>query len=380
MNGEDKTSGQVTAVRRMAPVLVSLSRIARIWVNRQLGRRPKHLPVLLMAVTHRCNLRCAMCGVWNDPRIKSADPELTRDEWYAVVNSAKRLGVFLISITGGEPLLRDDVYDIIRYGRDRGIGVHICTNGALLTDERVERLVSSGVNTVSISVESPEPSLHDALRGEGSFDQTVAGIRRLRERAPELNIGINYVITARNFRNMLDMIPFAEGLGVNQLKFAPIHTNLQHREKVFNPGDGLLFSEDLLPELDQYVRNAIQALRKTSLGTTSITFLRGITSLYRTPQRFRCYAGYAVTTINPWGVVSPCCDIAGNQSVRDTPLEAIWHGRAFRELCQCVHRCSSPCWDTTNTELSLRFAWRCLATELLHTWRDIGFYFGRNKP
>jgi len=321
-----------------------------------------------------------MCGVWEHADPSDQDGELSTEEWKTVIRSAVKLRTVLLSITGGEALLRADVFEIIREAREGGIAVHLCSNGTVLNSANIERLRMSGVNTVSISVESTVPEIHEQLRGQGTFDRTIRGIRLLRECAPEIKVGINFLITARNYRNMADMIPFAERLGVHQIKFAPIHTNLQHKGKRREEFADLIFTEDRLDELEAEIRKLIAAAAKSRLQTTSRTFLNGIVDLYRRPHaRFRCYAGYAACAINPRGMVAPCCDMESTINVRDKPLDEIWRSEEFQRLRHGVHACDRPCWDTTNAELSLRLGVRGVLGEIGQTWRDLKFYFGRDE-
>jgi MoaA/NifB/PqqE/SkfB family radical SAM enzyme len=348
--------------------------VSNVLLNRVLHRPPACIPIGLLFVTNRCNLRCKMCGVCEHENMRH-DNELTTDEWKQVILSLKKMRCALISSSGGEPLLRDDFYDIIRFAREQNIAFHMCTNGILLNRDRVLRLRDSGVNTVSISVESPDPAIHEQLRGKGTFEKTIAGIRRLRELAPEIHVGINYLITAINYHDMDRMIPFAEELDVHQLKFAPIHTNLLHRRKDLDYYRELIFTGEMIEELNTEIQKLLAATRKTRLTTTSPMFLSKISQFYRNPPSFKCYAGYAAVAIEPTGKVAPCVDMDGDWSVRDKPLEEIWRSPEFQRQRQCVHKCASTCWDTTNAELSIRLRLRSLLGNLALTWKDIRFYY-----
>ncbi len=354
-------------------------RVANVVINRQLGRPPRYLPIVLMFITDKCNLRCRMCGVCELERDRGPEKELSTEEWFAVIDAADRLGTTLVSISGGEPLLRADLYDMIRHARGKGMTVHMCTNGTLMTADKARRLRDSGVSTVSISVESPRAELHERLRGEGSFEPTLAAVKLLRETAPEIRVGINYLITRQNYKNMAEMVEFAEALGVHQIKFAPIHTNLLHRLKHIEQYADLLFTQEDLHELEEQVRLLSNACAKSSLLTTSTTFFSGIADLYSAPHAFRCYAGWAAVAVGPTGSVTPCADMDGILSVRQRPLDEIWRSREFHEQRRRVQSCDSACWDTTNTELSLRLRPTALVGEFLQNWRDIKFYFGGKK-
>ena len=370
--------------KKQASVLLSLIRNAwhtsNVILNRYLGRPPRYLPVLLLFVTERCNLRCRSCGVCDMAALSSGKDMLTTQQWKTVLKTAaEKLGTSLVSITGGEPLLRTDIYEIIRFAADAGMSVHICTNGVLIDGERVARLRDSGVSTVSISLESPEQEIHDYLRGKNTFPAVIDAITMLREGAPKIRIGINYLITRRNYHNMADMVAFAESLGVHQLKFAPIHTNLLHRHKEKDAYDALLFREEDLESLEREVARAREACVKSSLLTTSSDFFSGVTQFYRTPKKFRCYAGYALCAVSASGNVSPCCDMDSEFNVTQQSLDAIWRDPNFHKLRKKVHHCQAACWDTTNTELSLRLRLWSLIGSLSRNWSDLRYYFGGRR-
>ena len=359
---------------RRVPVLLD------VWLSRLLGRPPKYLPILLLFVTEKCNLRCRMCGVWEHADSAAKAGELTTDEWKAVIRSAAALRTFLMSITGGEALLRPDVFELIRYAKQHGMSVHLCSNGTLLNDEIVDEIRESDLDTVSISIDGHRPEIHDRLRGAGTLDQAVRGIRLIRQRAPSVKVGINFLISAENFIDMCEMIPFAEGLDVHQIKFAPIHRNLQHKDKRLETFGSLVFTDEHLHSLRIEIDKLVEAASKSRLQTTSKRFLDGILDFYRQPDKgFRCYAGHAVSAINPQGLIAPCCDMWGDISVRDAPLEDIWRSDAFQRLRTCVRTCERPCWDTTNAELSLRMSVRSTLGGLGQTWRDLRFYFGSGR-
>ncbi len=354
-------------------------RVAHVVMTRQLGLAPRYLPVLLMFITDKCNLRCKMCGVCDLERGHSQEKELSTEEWFAVIDAAERLGTTLVSISGGEPMLRADLYDMIRHARGKGMTVHMCTNGTLMNADKARKLRDAGVSTVSISVDSPRGEVHEHLRGKGTFEPSLAAIRLLRETAPEIRVGINYLITRQNFRNMSEMVAFAESLGVHQIKFAPIHTNLLHRLKDIDQYADLLFTPEDLRELEEQVKLLSNACAKSSLLTTSTAFFSGIADLYSAPHAFRCYAGWAAIAVGPTGSVTPCADMDGSLSVRRRPLDEIWRSPEFHAQRKRVQTCKSDCWDTTNTELSLRLRPTALVGGFLQNWRDMRFYFGGKK-
>ncbi len=149
-----------------------------------------HVPhVIAWNLTSRCNLECAHCYISAGPS-ESAAGELTTDECFRIADEILALNpspMFILS--GGEPLLREDLPQIAAYASERGATVVVGTNGTLLTDERIEELKAAGVTGVAISVESLDFKYHDRFRrGHGSLEATLAAVDRLGEH------GLDFVI------------------------------------------------------------------------------------------------------------------------------------------------------------------------------------------
>lgn len=354
----------------------SLVRYLDIQLSRLLKRPPRTLPIILLWVTERCNLRCRMCGdQWR------ADQQLTRQtlslaEIVPIVQAARRLRTMIISITGGEPLLHPEIYAILDLIRRQGIAAHMCTNGTLLNEERVEKLARTSLKSISVSIDSSTPAVHDQLRGrKGAFQTTVAGIILLRKAMPALRININCTISKVNVHTIPEMVRLVKDLGCDKISFAPIHTNLQHKHKPKEHFDGMVFQAEELTDLQQTLAEISALAKQIGLRTSSSRFLQGIPRTYVEPLRWHtCYAGYASCAISPWGDVSPCVDMDSRLNVRDLPLDEIWKSKAFQGLRERVDSCRNPCWDTTNTEIAIRFSLSGILAELKTVLQDLTIY------
>jgi len=314
-----------------------------------------------------------MCDQWKAE--ESNSQELTTKEWHSVIDSAAKMNTLLISITGGEPLLRPDIFQIIERINKNKINCHLCTNGSLLNSKTVEKLKESPPHSISISLDSNQAEIHNELRGKDCFNSAVNGIRLLKKHIPKIKIGINYLVCKKNFKNMGKMVLFAESLGVERLNIQMIHTNLQHKNKPLESFKGFLFTKEDIPQLRLEVKKFMTAISKTNLKTLSKTYIRGIPKmLNENNMRFPCYAGYVSCAIDPFGRVSPCEEIDGAESVRDKPLEDIWKSSSFQELRGRAYRCTSNCWDTTHTELNIRGSIKGLVWESGQILNDIDYY------
>lgn len=350
--------------------------LLNVWWARYRQKSPRTLPTLLLFITYRCNLNCAICGVRHQP----AGRELELEDYREILDSARVLGTSLMLISGGEALARGEmVYEIIRMGKERGIASHLCTNGVLVNAGTAGRLQESGLRSASVSLESADKDVHDRIRGKGSFDLAAAALRMFREQAPRVHVGINCTVTALNFRGMRNLVDLAESLGVHQIKFAPVHTNLLHGEKPQAEFAPLLFSNSEIDELEKEMAQVRARLKKSGILTNHPRYLKRFAASLHSSQKFHCYAGYASCTIDPFGSVSPCPDIQGTLSVREQSLEALWRGAEFQELRERVCACGDRCWDPLYTELSLMLEPSGLWLTALQQWREFRFYFGSGR-
>ena len=344
---------------------------------RRLGLAPNSSPFLFLRVTNRCNLHCQMCDQWKIKKIddRSFSGELSTEEWYSVINSAAKMHTILINVSGGEPLLRQDIFQILESIHKKGMSSHLCTNGTLLNEATVEKLMYSPPKSISVSIDSHEAKIHNELRGKDCFYTTVSGLKLLKKRIPKTKIGINHLMCKKNFKGMSKMVSFAESLGVDRLNIELIHTTLQHKNKPLESFKGLLFSKEDMPQLRLEITRFMRAISKTNLKTSSKTYIKGIPNVFdKLGNMLPCYAGYVSCVIDPLGRVSPCEDFDGIENVRSKPLEDIWRSSSFQELRERVHNCPSTCWDTTHTELNIRYSMKYMVREFRQTLMDVDYY------
>jgi len=322
------------------------------------GLAPGSLPLIVAWVTDRCNLRCQMCNQW-----KSSNPELTYQEWFSVIKSAKKLNTMHITLTGGEPFIRQDIYSIIKGANSQGISVHVCSNGTLLDQAAIDKLKASPPNSISISLDSCRPGIHDELRGVECFERAVSAIR-LAKTIPGLKVGINHLICKKNYRDLTGMVDLARKLGVDRLNVMPIHTNLQHRNKPKEEYSGLLMDKEDLPKFETEFRSFMQ--KSSKIQSTSKSYLKGIPKYFRgRAKRIACLAGHITCAVNAQGGVSPCDDMEPVANIRDMPLEKIWHSKKFHLARKNARACTAECWDTTHANLNLLLS-------PLHAIRELG--------
>ena len=162
-------------------------------------------------VTRACNLACAHCRA---AAFKEPDPrQLTTAEGLRLIDQIASMGPDIILIlTGGEPLLRPDVFDLAARGTEKGLRVVMAPNGTLITPDTARRIYESGVRRISVSLDGATFAEHDRLRGvEGAFDRALSGIKHARQAG--LEIQINTTVTRRNLSQLEAIQSLAVSLG-----------------------------------------------------------------------------------------------------------------------------------------------------------------------
>jgi radical SAM protein with 4Fe4S-binding SPASM domain len=168
--------------------------------------------VVAWNLTRRCNLECAHCYISAGPS-ETAAGELRTDECLRIADEILAVNAApLFILSGGEPLLRDDLETIAAFASSRGATVVVGTNGTLLTDERIASLMRAGVSGVAVSVDSLDAHRHDAFRhGAGALEATASAIGRLR--AHRLDFIVQTTITRRSRHELAALVDWSAEQG-----------------------------------------------------------------------------------------------------------------------------------------------------------------------
>lgn len=161
-------------------------------------------------LTRRCNLNCVHCRA--GAKRESCVEELDTARCFQILDEITEVGKPIIILTGGEPLLREDIFDLAEYGSSLGLKMVLATNGTLLTPDIAQKALSSGIKRASISIDSAREDRHDDFRKErGAFKGAVNGARVLKEAGLEFQV--NTTITRHNIDEVEDILDFTVRLG-----------------------------------------------------------------------------------------------------------------------------------------------------------------------
>lgn len=250
--------------------LLSIVKNPRYYYNRFLQEVELHTGIrwskpseVWLKVTESCNCRCQMCDIWKNNR--ASEDELTTEDWRNVLSGLRQwLGKKHIWFTGGEPFLRQDCIELIRYSSSLGLSVGVITNGILLTPNRVPLLVEAGLKEYHVSIDSTNPEIHDHLRGiPGAYKRATRNVLSLKDcldkNGKNMKIVIKTIIMGYNCGEILPLVEWAENNHFDEIKFQPLESNLEGRDdprwftlSPYWPKDKE--NDDLVEVMDQLIR------------------------------------------------------------------------------------------------------------------------------
>jgi PqqA peptide cyclase len=271
---------------------------------------------LLAELTYRCPLHCPYCS---NPQRARSGAELTTDEWRHVLGEAAELGVLQAGFSGGEPLVRRDLAELIHCAREAKLYTNLITSGVGLDEARARELRAAGLDSVQLSFQSDEFDLADEIAGAHAHKTKVAAASFIA--AAGIPLSLNFVIHRRNIDRLEQMIDLTENLGAQRVELA----NVQFY------GWAFLNRTALLPTREQVARaREVAAAAKGRLaGQIDIFYV--LPDYYETRPK-PCLNGWGqrYITVNPIGDVLPCATAASAipelhfDNVRRQPLGWIW--------------------------------------------------------
>lgn len=279
----------------------------------------QHVPrILSWNTTNQCNLKCSHC--YMDAKDIEGRNELSTEEGKRLIDQIANVSKCILVLSGGEPLMRTDIFELAEHGRTKGLRVVMGTNGTLITEEVAERMVSSGISRVAISLDGCDNSVHDGLRMvKGSFDAAIAGTKACIKAG--LPFQINSTVITQNYEKIPSLIRFAKDLGaVESHLFFLVQTGRGSALTDITPTEYERMLQGVLP-LEQEI--GIHVKPTCAPMYMRIAQQNGDGSAKRYSRG--CLAGIAYCRISPEGGVYPCPYLpveAG--SVRTKDFGDIW--------------------------------------------------------
>jgi pyrroloquinoline quinone biosynthesis protein E len=271
---------------------------------------------LLAEVTYRCPLHCPYCS---NPTRGRNDRELTTDEWRHVIHESAGLGVLQIGFSGGEPLVRRDLAELVRCAREVKLYTNLITSGLGLDENRTHELRGAGLDSVQLSFQSDDVCLADEIAGARAHQRKLDAAATVR--AAGISLSLNFVIHRRNIGRLPQIIDLTEALGAERVELA----NVQFYGWAFLNRAALLPTEEQVAR----AREVAIAAKKRLAGKIDVFYV--LPDYYETRPK-PCLNGWGqrYLTVNPIGDVLPCPTASSAipdlrfENVRARSLDWIW--------------------------------------------------------
>lgn len=169
-------------------------------------------------LTNRCNFNCCICNIKNNPQQNTLPFQAFKN----IIDDLSEMGCVYVSLSGGEPLLIEDISNYVSYGKLKIPFVNLVTNAYLLSEKFAKDIEVMKLDSISISIDALGKN-NDRIRGmEGAFARAISGIKMLKEYAPNVRIVVNTVISGENLKDIIELVDLTEQLGAWH-KFQPVY-------------------------------------------------------------------------------------------------------------------------------------------------------------
>jgi radical SAM protein with 4Fe4S-binding SPASM domain len=297
---------------------------------------------LQVEVTGACNLRCKMCLVSYRPALSKREGALDYEDYMALLDALP--GLRRLTLQGlGEPLLAPHIFDMVGHAATRGIEVGFNTNAMLLTRERSDRLVGSGLGWLHVSLDGATARTYEAIRGRGRFHRVVANLRELvaarrTARTVTPRIQVNFVAMRMNYRELPALVDLSAEIGADRVWAQ----NLSHSFDDTDPSGGYrgireFAAREALGPSDEALSVFDRARERAAAHGLEIR-LPELADAEPPPDEPGCTWPWDSAYVTHDGVVQPCCMVMGSDRVElgrlsESNFLDIWHSpeyRAFR--------------------------------------------------
>ena len=271
---------------------------------------------LVLELTYRCPLKCPWCS--NPLDFAEITNELTTEEWKKVLRDARKIGSLQLGFSGGEPMVRNDLEELVAEADGLGYYTNLITSGMGLTKERLKELKRVGLKQIQLSIQHCDREKNDAMVGAPSFDRKMEAIEEIK--AEGFPVVMNVPVSRYNIDAVEDMLKLAERMGIEFVEFA----NLQYYNWA------LLNRAELLPTKEQLEIAEAKVIEARERAGNDMTVYFVIPDYFDGRPK-ACMNGWGAIhlTIAPDGAALPCQEarvIEGLEfpNVRDNDLGWIW--------------------------------------------------------
>lgn len=287
---------------------------------------------VLIETTYNCNLKCVHCFAdaecCTSAKRGILPGELELDDWKKIIDNICEAGVFDIFVSGGECMMRHDIFDIFEYIHSKGMGFFLLSNGTLITEEKAKRLKEVGCLKVECNMDGATEESFDAFRGvKGSFNMAVRGIKACLDAGIPLRC--NVMETRKNIFELKEIVKTCHRIGVKEICVVPLEDggrgNSNKKDLRFTPEkyeEVKKMYQEVDAWIDRELKDEVYLITPTSVVEHPLTVFNKNMPM--------CGAGRVHCTVDPYGNVKLCPTDRDtlkyeNVNLLERPLSDIWN-------------------------------------------------------
>lgn len=333
------------------------------YLNKILPRKIIVGPTMaVLLVSYRCNSRCLMCDLPLRAQ-KTKKKEFSTKEWKRVIDQLAEIRTAGIGFTGGEPLIRNDIGDLISYAKKKKMSATLSTNGILLNKSNIKKILDSEPDNINISLDVIDAKSYDSIRGlPNGFARLINNTHNLvKQRNEKKNDSTITIVTCVSHFNINEIEKIADSaidLGVDKIGFIPMH----HipKTKVYKSKNFPLTCKNNFPKIGSIFLKAIEKIKvkKKIEIDNSNQYLKMFPLAFKGKKfPIPCLAGNTAITIDCYGNLFLCWPFLeiGRPSFKLTgknKLKDIWYGKEYEKARKEISNCRDCFWNC-QSELSI---------------------------
>lgn len=308
---------------------------------------------ITLDITDRCSLRCKTCSKWLS---KGEKEELDTHSWQKVISLLKEwLGDYRVCISGGELFLRDDIFEIISFARKQNVYVTAVTSGYHIDTTLAKKILTSGLNGISVTLNGITPETHDFTRGvKGSYEKALSAINLLNNSKKNMFVCVTTVLMGYNQQEVIDLIKFTRENHLDGITFQALHDASSFRpfdnDHHFHEENTWYVNHPLWPKdisnMLSVIDEIIEHKKKGYPVGNSFESLQWMKRYFQNPKEMlktKCMVGLNNFSIDPYGETRLCFSMDSIGNILSQKPNQLWNGRKAIQQRKHIKTCKNTC-------------------------------------
>ncbi|GLC81971.1 radical SAM protein [Lacrimispora brassicae] len=292
---------------------------------------------LYLELTSACNLHCLTCDSCMQLN------ELNFDQIKPILISASEKGARQLYLTGGEPLVHKDIFQIIEYARSLRFHINMSCNGTLLDANVVERLLQAGLNNISLSLDGPR-ELNDYIRGAGVYDKVINSLKIFRDKKLSRMVNVLFTVSKVNYQALPDVLGIVQEFGVRQLFLNVFDPSFCINDRA-GKSEIFLIPEQQLKNLEGVLYQSKSLAANLRIHFPDDAYLQNMIRYFKNEPIMPdngCQIPAASSTVDASGQVGACWKCMTDLNIGSLTTNEIWDSKEYRQIVETAAKKSCP--------------------------------------